>query len=361
MKITISREKLDAALRVVSPAVASKTTKPILACVKLTASDGLVSVAATDLELEIRNEVTADTARTGECVVDAARLGAIVKAADGDTVTITVDGDTAHVVTASGRYKLPAMPADEFPDSKPVSFEHAIEIDADAFKSLLGNVSYAADKRESEARWSVTGVLLEWFGNELTAVATDTKRLALDKRPTTGGESGKKLSAILPMKAIVAIERAIGSGQVRLVIDKQSVSVQGENAVIRTAIVEGRFPPYLDIIPKKHSVRATMSGAALLTAVRQAAVMIDAELPRVNFAFTPGKLTLTAAGASGGDCEVNTECDCDKELALSLDPAYITDFLKRAAGDCRIEMTTAEKPIVLKASGLEYLVMPLAS
>lgn len=361
MKITIDREKLDAALRVVSPAVAGRTTKPILACVKMAATDSSVRIDATDLELTISHEVTADTPRPGQCVLDHARLSAIVKAADGDTVTISVEGETAHVATASGRYKLHSMPGDEFPTPPATDFSHAIELGGNDLKNLLGNVSYAADKRESGARWSVTGVLLEWFGNELKAVATDTKRLAIDSRTTTGGESGKRPSAILPMKAIVAVERALSGEPCRIVIDKAKAAFQAGSTVISTALVEGRFPPYMDIIPKRSQIKATLPATALLSSLRQAAVMIDAETPRVNFAFGGGKLTLTAQGQDTGDCEVSTECECDKEIAIAFDPAYLMDFLKRVGGDCVVEMSSAEKPAVLKASGLEYLVMPLAS
>jgi len=64
--------------------------------------------------------------------------------------------------------------------------------------------------------------------------------------------------------------------------------------------VEGRYPQYRDVFPKKKAVKIPVPVAPYLTAVKQAAIMMDDETRRVAFAFAKGNLTLQAQGKATG-------------------------------------------------------------
>ena len=51
MKLVCSRDALAEALAVAGSVVVSRTPSPVLLCIKLTARDGMLTVAATDTEI----------------------------------------------------------------------------------------------------------------------------------------------------------------------------------------------------------------------------------------------------------------------------------------------------------------------
>ena len=87
-----------------------------------------------------------------------------------------------------------------------------------------------------------------------------------------------------------------------------------DRATVYSRLVEGRFPPYKEILPKKANARIPLKVTEFMTAIRQAAIMTDEESKRVNFNFAPGKLTLAAQGAASGRSKVETELEYDGTL-----------------------------------------------
>src|SRR5579864_2798977 len=98
MKVICNRGALLDALNVTGTVVASRTPKPVLQCLKLTAADDRLTVAATDLEVAVRYaDSQVQIEQTGEALVPADKLRDIVRESIDDTLSIEVTGDTAHV------------------------------------------------------------------------------------------------------------------------------------------------------------------------------------------------------------------------------------------------------------------------
>src|SRR3569832_203689 len=94
MKVICNRGALLEALMVAGNVVAARTPKPVLQCVKLTAENDRLTVAATDLEVAIRysdNQVQIE--QPGEVLVPADKLRDIVRESVDDTIAIEVSAD----------------------------------------------------------------------------------------------------------------------------------------------------------------------------------------------------------------------------------------------------------------------------
>src|SRR5437764_8647656 len=94
MKVICNRGALLEALMVAGNVVASRTPKPILQCVKLSAADDRLTISATDLEVAIRysdNQVQIEQA--GEILLPADKLRDIVRESVDDTLSIAVEGE----------------------------------------------------------------------------------------------------------------------------------------------------------------------------------------------------------------------------------------------------------------------------
>ena len=165
-------------------------------------------------------------------------------------------------------------------------------------------MSYRFAAADESARYSMTGVLWELEESQVRLVATDGRRLALTQGTATahGGHTTKGQSPLVPKKAMSLLERNLqpDGSTVKVCLRPNEVLFRTGRAVIYSRLVEGRFPDYRQVLPKKQTTKVPLQVPAFTAAVRQAAIMTDEESKRVVFKFTKGKLTLQAQGATTG-------------------------------------------------------------
>lgn len=374
MKVKCRRDGLLGACQLAGLAVAARTTKPILANLKAVAADDALILMATDLEVGIRYELRGvDVARGGAAILPAAKLISILRECSDEDISIDADESSSLVRTASGRFSMPAGDPAEFPDV--AAFDAGgryHEVTAGVLETLIRRTAFAADKKESGARWAVTGVLWEADNATLKLVATDTKRLAMCTGPAAAHGEGndskdkKPSSHLLPQKAMQLLERCLSDRgeSIRVALNTNDVMFQTERAVIVTRLVEGKFPPYDSIIPKKCPIKVALPVPDFQQRVRQAAIMTDEATKRVDFEFESGKLTLKAEGAEIGSSEVVLHLPdyTGEDITIAFDPGYVLEMLRAIEGETSItlEMSSGEKPAVFRTGdGYLYLVMPL--
>jgi DNA polymerase-3 subunit beta len=373
MKVKCQRDGLLTACQLVGQAVAARTTKPILASVKAIAQDDALTLMATDLEVGVRYELRGiDVSGAGSAILPADRLIAILRESSDADVTMDAGDNYTLVRTTTGRFNLPGGNPDEFPDLPTFDAGSTYhELTAGVLRTMIRRTAFAADRKEGTARWAVTGVLWEVGDNKARLVATDTKRLALTEgQAQVHGDTGKDArgqSHLIPQKAIQLLDRSLldEGAPIRVALRPNEALFENGPVLIHTKLVEGRFPPYRDIIPKKSSVKLSLPTADFLSRVRQAAIMTDDETKRVDFTFETGKVTLKAQGAETGSSEVVLELPdyAGAEVEIAFDPQYLIEMLRAIEGEptLTLEMTDGQKPALFKiGDSYLYLVMPLA-
>jgi DNA polymerase-3 subunit beta len=185
--------------------------------------------------------------------------------------------------------------------------------------------------------------------------------LAVAHGPATahGGHSTKGHIHIVPIKAMQLLERNLHDPdeRVRVSLGPNEALFQTGRATVSSRLVEGRYPAYRDVIPKKPAIKISLPAGPFHVAVRQAAVMADQESRKVMFGFAKGKLTLRAQGAEAGRSRVELPLDYDgKGLEVAFDPRLVTEMLRvLGAGDpLTLEMTDGAKPALFRCGGGGY-------
>src|SRR5438874_2321211 len=131
MKVICNRGALLEALTVAGNVVAARTPKPVLQCLKLTAEENSLIVAATDLEVAIRftdNQVQIEQA--GETLVQADKFRDIVRESVDDTLAIEIAGDNAHIRGQDSHFKIFTQNPKDFPAVPDFEGEADFEISA---------------------------------------------------------------------------------------------------------------------------------------------------------------------------------------------------------------------------------------
>jgi len=370
VKLECPAKALLAAAKLCLPAVPGRTSKAVLKCVRIDAAPGRVTVSATDLEIGVKAHVSAaEVAREGSAVVPADKLVGLLAEAGPLAVTIDADDDGATVKAGRARYKLPVYPPDEFPEVPAFDPDRPhLSISGPTLASAIERTTFAAASADAP-RFATKSVLFEPRPHTLRLVATDTKRLSLADAPAERreGEPAAK-PALVPVGAARLLSKvaAADTGAVLVDLKPNEALFRTASATIHTKLIEGRFPPYADIIPKKTRVKLALPTAELLATVRRAAITTEADSQRVDFSFEAGKLTLSAKGPNVGSSEVEMELPdyLGDDVSISFDPAYLTDML-RAVGDqaaVNLELIDGNKPAVFKAGDdTLFLIMPLVT
>src|SRR6478752_8130319 len=131
MKVICNRGALLEAISVAGNVVAARTPKPVLQCLKLTAEENTLTVAATDLEVAIRySDPQVQIEQAGETLVPADKFRDIVRESVDDTLSIEVTSDNAHIRGQDSHFKIFTQNPKEFPPVPDFQGEADFEIPA---------------------------------------------------------------------------------------------------------------------------------------------------------------------------------------------------------------------------------------
>src|SRR5205085_10962027 len=275
MKVICNRGALLDALIMTGNVVAARTPKPVLQCVKLTAEENALTVAATDLEVAIRyidNQVQIE--KEGEALVPADKLRDIVRESVDDTLSIELAGEQAVIKGQDSKFTIYTQNPREFPPVPDFEGQADFEIAGGHLKQLIGQTLFAAAKEST--RYAFNGVLVVAKGKKISLVSTDGRRLAQANGDlsSAGKLSKDGARAIIPTKALQLVEKLIDDPEeaVGFQMRENQVIVHTQSATLTSNLVEGQFPPYEDVIPKDGDKKMTASTADFLSAIKRAAL-----------------------------------------------------------------------------------------
>src|SRR5262244_411987 len=211
MKVTVERSELLRSLGHVHRAVERRNTIPILANVLLRADRAMLSLKATDLDLEVTDAIAAEAAPGGSTTVPAHMFYDIVrKLPDGAQISLEGDGDRAVFAIRAGRsrFTLQTLPETDFPDLAAGEMTHSFTLAASDVKRLIDRTQFAISTEET--RYYLNGIYLHTAGTAkaqtLRGVATDGHRLAQIDLVLPKGASGMP-GVIVPRKTVGEVFR----------------------------------------------------------------------------------------------------------------------------------------------------------
>lgn len=373
MQFEIDRLAFLAACQVADAAAATRAlAAPILACIKVVATDDQLLVMGADPELGVRFEVPVsdgeDAAvritKPGAAVLPPDKLLPILRHDGAARVHVRQTKEAVQIKTALGRFDFTVQDVAQFPDVTPAVAHPSKcgEIEAGDLSRMLERVSVAVSKDAATVKWTVTGYYWEVGGQKLTLAGTDTRRMAIATGKLTG--SHPAASAILPRKAVAVLQKAIAAGKperVSFAIESNLATFGVGPVEIHTKLLEGRFPPFRDIIPKRFGLKLTLPRAAFTETIRQAAIM-SGENHRLDIRLTAKAIDFAARTELGrSDLRMPIEAGPEKALEFGMDPRYLLDGLDTDAGESfECQIADAEKPVVFRdGPDFTYFVMPM--
>lgn len=369
MKIVCDREKLLAAFQTAALFAPGRSPKEILTNVKLDVDKNGATFSATDMEVGVRVGIEGlDVDAAGSTILPVVNFGAILRESTDQKLRIDATSKGTMVRGERSEFKLPAGDPEEFPAVAKFEESKYHVISARLFREIIARTEFATDMESS--RYALGGVLFELESNKITAVGTDGRRLAKMEGPAesvAGHKTGDAMT-IVRTPSLRAIGRALADAdnEVHLAARGSDVLLRTPRSTFYSRLVEGRFPRWRDVFPQRTSApRIDMQVGPLLSALRQAAVVLSAESRGIDFTFADGTLTLAGATAEAGQSRVEMPVAyTGPQIIVSLDHRFVLEFLKVLAPEANIslEIENGETAAVFHADdgAYGYVVMPLS-
>jgi DNA polymerase-3 subunit beta len=364
MKVICNRGALQEALNIAGIVSSARTPKPVLQCVKLTATEDRLTIAATDLEVAIRYSDTQVQVETpGETLVPADRLRDIVRESIDDTLSIELAGEQLSIKGGDSHFKIFTQNPAEFPPVPGFEGEADFKVQGKQLKQLISQTLFAAAKEA--ARYAFNGVLMTVKNKRLILVATDGRRLALAKGDLMEAENVADLgNAIVPAKTMNLVDKLISDPDeaISVKLTENQIIFHTADATLTSNLIEGQFPPYEDVLPKECDRKMIAGTADLLSAVRRSALLITNDSKGVKLAFTKSGLTLSSRNPEAGEATINFAGKFEgADIEIGFNPIFITDALKVVNTDeVSFEMRAANLAGLLKGgNNFSYVIMPV--
>ena len=374
MKIVLERDVLAEAVAWTARALPARPTVPVLAGIRLQATDELV-LSSFDYDVSAQATVPVTTAEPGSALVSGRLLAEISRSLPAKPVHITAEDGRAVLTCGSATFNLLTMPEDEYP-ALPQMPPAAGTIGSDAFATAVSQTAVAAGRDDTLP--SLTGVRIEIEGESITLISTDRYRLAVRELRWSPSRPDLSAAVLVPAKALTDTARSLTSAaEVSIALALPGEDGVGGDGMIgfeaggrrtTTRLLSGEFPRYRTLLPSAIKATAEVSTSLLAESVRRVALVAERNTAvRLSFGFGTGQLILEAGTGDEAQADETIEASYDgDDLTIAFNPNYLLDGLTAMDSDItRIAFTEPGKPALLTGKpgpdgspDYRYLLMP---
>ncbi|MCT7971603.1 DNA polymerase III subunit beta [Laspinema olomoucense] len=391
MKFICAQNELATNLSLISRAVPSRPTHPVLANVLLSADEEQqqVSLTAFDLSLGIKTSFAAKVETSGTLTLPAKLFNDIISRLPEGEVTLdderpstgedsaTEAGILATITSTSGRYEVRGMSAEEFPALPTISEGQTVQLPAEALMQGLHGTLFATSG--DETKQVLTGVHLIVHADSLEFAATDGHRLAIVETinetedsddEAEPDEDAEELEVTVPARALRELDRIVGMHEghepISLNFDPGQIVLELGGFRLTSRTLEGQYPAYSQLVPRSFERQVTVERRQLLSALERIGVLADRKNNIVKFSIDQEKqmLSLSVEAADVGSGRESMSAQITGEsLDIAFNVKYAMESLKNiSATEIIIKLNSATSPVVLSPlTGVKmtHLIMPV--
>lgn len=377
MKFTCSQSDLHSNLSLVSRAVPSRPSHPILANVLLKADEENQQVQLTgfDLSLGLCTSFNADIETGGQITLPAKLLNDIVSRLPNGDITIDdeVDGSSVTLISQTGKYKVRGMGAEEFPALPEIENRAPVSLSAEALMEGLRGSLFATSS--DGTKQVLTGLHIIVQPETLEFAATDGHRLALVETENPNESEEEPFEVTIPTRALRELERMItmSQGQAKdeplsLVVhlDPGQVVFELANQRLTSRTLEGKYPAYRQLIPVQFERQVNVERKQLLAALERIAILASQKNDIVKFSIDRENqqlsLSVEAQDVGSGQESIDAQVS-GQSLEIAFNVKYAVESLKNLpASEIQIQLNSATSPVVLNplnGAKMTHLLMPV--
>lgn len=345
MEIVCLKTDLVKGIQTVQNIISARSTLPILSHIFMETKDKQLRLVSTDLETGIECFIPANILSPGAITIPARKIGEIVRELPEAEVNLSVKEGMVTIGCQKGIFRIAGLGKDDFPELPQLEEKRGFVLRQGTLKDMLKKTSFAVS--HDETRRALTGILFTVKKGKLRLVATDGKRLAcIEKKVEIPRDIEEKV--IVSLKASNEVNRLLNEGEkeVEIIIKESQIVFRLDNTRLISRLIEGHFPEYQKVIPKKFKERVVLTREPFLLALKRVAVFTSEKSNSVRLDVFKNKILLTTTTPEIGEAEEELDLDYKgEEVSIAFNSAYVLDFLKNEEEQriC-LELTDALSP-----------------
>ena len=361
MNFTINRSAFISQLNNVLRAISSKTTIPILTGLKMVVNEDNIVLTGSNSDITIESVINANDAdndltieETGAIVLPARFFSDIVKKLPDKKVTIEVtSGFQADITSGSAKFQINGQDAENFPHLPEIETNKSVTLPNDILKEVIRQTVIAVSKQES--RPILAGVHMTLKDGVLTAVATDSHRLAQRKVVLENIDNGIDFDVIIPGKSMEELSGMISDvhEDVQMQVTENQVLFIFGNTHFYSRLLEGNYPETSQLIPQTADTTVELEAGAFLSSIERASLLShESRNDVVKLSLKPSENLVRISGDSPdigtAEEEVVTSALDGNDLEISFNPNYMKDALRSfGQATIKISFTSPLRPFTL--------------
>ena len=368
MKFNVNQQDLQKSLNYCQGVIEKRSTLPILSNVLLEVANSKLTITATDLDLIFIHQIpNVEIIEEGKTTTSSSIMHDIVrKFSSGKKINFSIVGENKlHLESEKSVFNLNCIGAAEFPLTDENFNQNEFSIKSKQLLKLLNKCKFSVSS--DETRHYLSGIFFHQTQNDdkifLTAAATDSHRMSISKIRLNEKIDFEPI--ILPKKTIFQLCSLLEDyeGDVKVSNIKSKIKFELNNSILISKLIDGKFPNYLQVIPKENQKKLDVDLKLFLNSVdRVASVSLDKK-DGVKFNLTKDLLNLSVNNANSGDGKESLSVKFEHDLDISFNSRYLIDVASQLDGDkIEIYFKDTGSPALIKDPGdfdSIFVVMPM--
>lgn len=309
MEITILQKNLHQGLAVVGHIAGKNINMPILNNILINAKDGLITLAATNLEIGLTRQVRGKTVKNGEITVDAKVFSDYIALLPNEKIDIKLDKQNLKISCQKYNTTIKGQESQDFPVIPQIEKKIGISFGLNELKTALSQILFAINP--SDNRLELTGVLFDINQKTINLVATDSFRLA--KREVAfqlelGEIDSAGLKIIVPLKTMQELSRIIGStndvlseegDQIKMFITDNQVLFVYQGIEMVSRLIEGHYPDYDQVMPVNFKTETIIDRGELSRVIKMASIFSANSTNAIDLLIDSGQQKIIVEAVAG--------------------------------------------------------------
>ena len=363
MKIICSKSNLVKGVSIVSKAVPSKTTMPILECILIDATTDIIKLTANDMELGIETEIDGQILERGMIAIDARIFSEIVRKLPDNEVTIKADfNHQTTILCEKAKFDIAGKPGDEFSYIPVIERENSIEISQFTLKEIIRQTIFSISDMESNKL--MTGELFEIKDNVLRVISLDGHRISIRKITLNNQTSDRKL--IVPGKTLTEVSKILpgeAESMVSIFYTNNHIVFEFDHTIVVSRLIEGEYFKIDQMLSNDYETKVRINKRELLNCIDRATLLVkegDKKPIIININDELMELTIKSQiGSMNEEIFISKE---GKDLMIGFNPKFLIDALRVIDDEeVTLYLMNAKAPCFIKndEESYIYLILPV--
>lgn len=370
MKFSCKSKDLKKGISVVEKAVSLRTPLQIMENIYFSTEQDKLVLVGNNLEVGIQYEIPVeDVVQTGDILIKAQTISHVISKMEDQQVDVCVDPSQKVLIHSdSVDFDLHGQDISDYPVFPEIEEGVRFNISASQLKSMIQHTFFAVSY--DDAKPFLNGVLMKSHSSQLTFVATDGFRMAMDE--TKIDTLDQDFEVIVPNKAIGELNKILQildhDDPVEIVVNDTLIRFSWKSFKMVSRLIQGRFPDYKQVILDDASVknRFRIPRKSLVTATERASIIANYANQVVRIYFKQDEVIIKAKASKTGEFREGisiSDPKFDNELRISFNVKLLLDALKNIeSDDILIEFNDELCPCIFKPVSEKsylYVIMPI--